>query len=63
MASGVLAYSGLVTKTKAMHGKLLTSQELAALTEYESVEEFISFLREHSGYAPVFAGKIGRAHV
>lgn len=57
MASGVLVYSGLVTKTKAMHGKLLTPQELAALTEYESVEEFISFLREHSGYAPVFAGR------
>lgn len=62
MASGLLAYSGLVTKTKAMHGRLLTRQELTRLTEYEGVEDLISFLREHGSYAKIFASHDEVAH-
>ncbi|MBO5069885.1 MAG: V-type ATPase subunit [Roseburia sp.] len=54
MASGLLQYSGLVTKTKAMHGELLPEEELCRLMEYETVEEIIAFLRESKGYAPIF---------
>lgn len=55
MAGGLLQYSGLVTKTKAMHGRLLTKEELNYLTELENVEDFISYLRESKGYAAVYA--------
>lgn len=54
MANGLLQYSGLVTKTRAMHGELLSKEELCRLMEYETVEEMITFLRESKGYASVF---------
>ena len=55
MSSGLLGYSGLVTKTKAMHGRLLDSRAYTSLSENETVAEFISFLRESKGYGPIFA--------
>ena len=54
MAGGLLQYSGLVTKTKAMHGRLLTKEELRYLTELETVEDFISYLKESKGYRAVY---------
>lgn len=62
MAGGLLTYSGLATKTKAMRGRLLSKEELVRLTEYESVEDIISFLREHGSYAAVFADREDVAH-
>lgn len=62
MADGLLAYSGLVTKTKAMRGRLLSHEELLGLTEYESVEDMISFLREYGSYTAVFADREEVAH-
>lgn len=55
MAGGLLQYSGLVTKTKAMHGKLLSEEVMLQLAEMDNVEEIISFLRESDGYAPIYA--------
>lgn len=55
MSGGLLQYSGLVTKTKAMHGRLLDREAYAQICEYETVEEFIAFLRESKSYAPIFA--------
>lgn len=54
MADGLLQYSGLVTKTRAMHGRLLTREEMLHLSELEEVEDFIIFLRESKGYAAVY---------
>lgn len=54
MSVGLLQYSGLVTKTKAMSGHLLSKEEILQLTEYETVNEFISFLRESDGYAAIY---------
>lgn len=62
MASGLLAYSGLVTKTRAMHGGLLSEEELIRLSEYETVEEFIAFLREYGSYAPIYQSHEEIAH-
>lgn len=54
MKGGLLQYSGLVTKTKAMQGKLLPGPVLVELAEYENVNELISFLRESEGYAAIY---------
>lgn len=54
MAGGLLEYSGLVTKTKAMRARLLGADDYTAISEYESVTDFIAFLREQPAYAPVF---------
>lgn len=62
MAGGLLAYSGLVTKTKAMHGRLLSNEEIARLSEAESVEEIIAFLREYGSYAPIYQSHEEIAH-
>ena len=54
MSGGLLKYSGLVTKTKAMHGRLLEKDELIRLSESENVEELITFLKESKGYAAIY---------
>jgi V/A-type H+-transporting ATPase subunit C len=54
MAGGLLRYSGLVTKTRAMHGRLLSQETLYDLSEYESVDEFIGFLREEGSYRTIY---------
>ena len=55
MSGGLLQYSGLITKARAMHGRLLTKEELMHLSELERVEDFIIFLRESKGYSQVYA--------
>ena len=57
MAGGLLEYSGLVTKTKAMRARLLGADDYTAISEYESVTDFIAFLREQpaGGGDPGFA--------
>lgn len=54
MSGGLLKYSGLVTKTRAMHGRLLGEEAFSVLAEFSTVEEIISFLRESAGYAPTY---------
>ena len=54
MTGGLLQYSGLVTKIRAMRGGLLSGEELCRLMEYNTVEELIVFLREHKSYAPIY---------
>ena len=62
MPGGLSEYSGLVTKTKAMHGRLLKPEDYVRISEYETVEEFITFLRESEGYGEVFFNREGIAH-
>lgn len=54
MSGDLLKYSGLVTKTRAMCGRLLGEEELSGLSDYEAVEDFIAFLRESKSYAPMY---------
>ncbi len=54
MSGGLMQYSGLVTKTRAMHGKLLSGQDVLRLTEFETVGDLIAFLRENGSYAPTY---------
>ena len=54
MAGGLLKYSGLVTKTKAMRGALLSEEVLTELAECEAVGEIIAFLREDGSYARIY---------
>lgn len=54
MAGELLSYSGLVTKTKAMHSRILSREQLEALSECANVEEIIGFLREYEGYAAIY---------
>lgn len=53
MAGGLLEYSGLVTKTKAMRARLLGADDYTAISEYESVTDFIAFF---AGAACLCAG-------
>ena len=62
MAGGLLKYSGLVTKTKAMGGGLLSGEALMQLSEHEMVEDIISFLREYGSYAPIYQSHEEIAH-
>ena len=62
MPGGLSEYSGLVTKTKTMHGRLLKPEDYVRISEYETVEEFITFLRESEGYGEVFFIRAGVAH-
>ncbi|MFR7961972.1 MAG: V0D/AC39 family V-type ATPase subunit [Roseburia intestinalis] len=41
-------------ETKAMRARLLGADDYTAISEYESVTDFIAFLREQPAYAPVF---------
>lgn len=62
MSSGLLGYSGLVTKTRAMHGGLLSRQTIVGLSECEKVEDILSFLREYGSYAPIYQSHEEIAH-
>mgnify|MGYP001159071779 FL=1 len=62
MSDNLLEYSGLVTKTKAMSGRLLKEADYARLMEYETVDAFLGFLKESYGYAPIFAARDEIAH-
>lgn len=51
---GLLAYSGLTTKVRAMTGQLLTRDQYRAMAGLESVPEAVEFLRALPAYAGVF---------
>lgn len=46
----VLTYSGLVTKLKAMHSRLLKKEQFSELAACSSVTEAVAYLKQHSGY-------------
>lgn len=57
-----MRYSGLITKTRAMSGKLLTKEQLMQLTELATVNEAINFLKETESYGPIYRGNDGIWH-
>lgn len=57
MAGELLQYSGLVTKTKAMHSRLLKREDFERITEFQTVSETIGFLREQESYGKIYGGR------
>ena len=62
MARGVIAYSGLITKTRAMKKNLLNQEQLGQLTELATVNEAVSFLRSSCGYGDIYRNDVGEWH-
>lgn len=54
MVRDLLQYSGLITKTKAMHGRLLTQVEYEYILGFQTVYEMIAFLREQESYRKIY---------
>ena len=50
MTGGLLQYSGLLAKTKAMEGSLLSAQWMERLSKAESVEAAVAMLKGSPGY-------------
>lgn len=57
MAKGLLQYSGLVAKTRAMRGRLLEREDFERITEFQTVQETIAFLREQESYGKIYGGR------
>ncbi len=49
----LLAYSGIVTKIRAMEGKLLTPEQFEAIAALGSVPEIVDYLKRNSAYSEV----------
>ena len=47
----IMAYSGIVTKVRAMQSKLLTEEDFENISSMKSVLEIIAFLKERPAYA------------
>ncbi|MCI8485184.1 MAG: V-type ATPase subunit [Lachnospiraceae bacterium] len=56
MAGELLQYSGLITKTRAMQSRLLKQEDFERITEFQTVEETIGFLREQESYGRIYGG-------
>ncbi|MEG0962494.1 MAG: V-type ATPase subunit [Lachnospiraceae bacterium] len=56
MTEGLLQYSGLLTKTRAMHGRLLKREDFEKILEIPTVYETIVFLREQESYGKIYGG-------
>lgn len=52
--NSAISYSGINTKVKAMHAKLIKSEEYTKLLNLETVADVISFLKKHPGYQHLF---------
>lgn len=55
MINNLLAYSGIVTKTKAMGKWLITPEDYEKISNLPTVADFIIFLKNQPGYKDLFA--------
>ena len=53
---GLLSYSGITAKVRAMEGKLITNEQFKALAALESVPDAVGFLRALPSYQEIFTG-------
>ncbi|MDO4268564.1 MAG: V-type ATPase subunit [Eubacteriales bacterium] len=53
---GLLAYSGITTKVRAMEGRLLTEAQLQQMASLEDVRSAADFLKQQPAYQDIFAG-------
>lgn len=49
----LLAYSGIVTKLRAMEAKLLTDEDFIQLSAFRTVPDVVQYLKAHSSYASI----------
>lgn len=56
MAGELLQYSGLITKIRAMEGRLLTQEDYEHILEFRDVHETIAYLREQKIYGKIYGG-------
>ena len=49
-----LSYSGINTKVKAMHSKLINQEDYQKISALDTVADFIAFLKKHPGYSEFF---------
>ncbi len=54
---GILSYSGIVTKARAMESRLLSREDYEKISAMESVADFIGFLKGRQGYRELFKGR------
>lgn len=62
MAGELLRYSGLITKARAMRGRLLSEEDLDRLLELTTVNEVIQYLHGTDGYREVYQRHEGTWH-
>lgn len=62
MPGSLMRYSGLITKTRAMEGNLLTEEELRQMTELATVNEAINYLKGTCAYGEIYQGRDGTWH-
>lgn len=55
MFTNLLAYSGIVTKTKAMEARLINEADYENISNLNSVTDFINFLKNQPAYKALFA--------
>ncbi len=49
-----LSYSGINTKVKAMHPKLISDDDYQKIANLDTVADFIAYLKKHPGYTELF---------
>ncbi len=52
--NSTLSYSGINTKVKAMHPKLISGEDYQKIANLDTVADFIAFLKKHPGYTEFF---------
>ena len=50
----MLSYSGINTKVKAMHPKLISDEDYQKIANLETVADFVAYLKKHPGYNEFF---------
>ena len=58
----LMRYSGLITKTRAMSGKLLEHSQYRELTELATVSEAVGYLKGTAGYQEIYREHEGVWH-
>ena len=54
--SGLMSYSGLTTKIRAMESSFITEKQFREIAELPSVPQVVSYLKKNRGYAAVLSG-------
>lgn len=54
--TGLLAYSGITTKVKAMESRLISDEKLQEMASLETVPEALDYLRHQPSYEEIFEG-------
>lgn len=60
--TGLLTYSGLTTKVKAMEGRLITEDGFREMASLEKVSDTLEYLKSVSSYQEIFAGTDASLH-